>query len=100
MRFPVWVWLKLSSLQGDLKLTESIMKKIDEGYKVCSVFLNLSKAFDTINHKIIVFKLNSMGIRGFVGDLISSYLSKRKQFVAIGKKTSKTLFISIEVPQG
>ena len=41
-----------------------------------------------------------MGIRGIIGDLINSYLSKRKQFVAIGKKNSKTSHISLGVPQG
>ena len=41
-----------------------------------------------------------MGIRGLIGDLINSYLSKRKHFVAIGKKNSKTSHISLGVPQG
>ena len=81
-------------------MTESIKIKIDEGYEVRRCFLYLSEAFDTDNHKILIFKLNCLGIRGVVDDLFVSYLSKRKQFVAIGKKCSKTLYMSMGLPQG
>ena len=81
-------------------MTESIKNKIDESYEVCSGFLYLSKAFDTDNHKILINKLNCLGIRGVVGDLINSYLKKLNQFVALGKKFSKTSHKSMGVPQG
>ena len=49
----------------------------------CGVFVDLQKAFDTVDHKILLCKLNYYVIRGKVNDLVKSYLSNRKQFVAI-----------------
>ena len=64
------------------------------------IFLDLSKAFDCIDHDILLSKLYFYGIRGLVLDWFRSYLSNRKQFVTIRGCNSKLESISVGVPQG
>ena len=65
-----------------------------------SVFIDLSKAFDTINHDILLKKLNFYGIRGVPNSWFSNYLSNRKQFTEINNCKSALTNISTGVPQG
>ena len=58
------------------------------------------KKFDTVNHSVIIEKLNHCGIRGVAENLIKSYLCGRKQFVSIGECSSDLIQISCGVPQG
>ena len=81
-------------------LMEKISKSIDNGDIVCGVFLDFSKAFDTINHKILLTKLNQYGIRGICSQWISNYLSKRQQYVCFNKINSERHDIVCGVPQG
>ena len=62
-----------------LSITERIKELVDSGYYVCGIFVDLEKAFDTVNHKILCEKLNYDGLRGNVNKLIQ-YLSNRKQY--------------------
>jgi len=64
------------------------------------LFLDLSKAFDTISHEILLSKLNIIGIRGKTNDLIRDYLTNRKQYTEITGKTSSITPITCGVPQG
>ena len=66
----------------------------------CGVFIDLQKAFDTVNHSILLKKLEHYGIRGTVLDWFSSYLSNRKQFVSVNGATSDHATITCGVPQG
>lgn len=67
---------------------------------VGGLFLDISKAFDTLDHRILLNKLERYGIRGIVRSIIESYLSNRKQYVAIGNTKSTMRTIDIGVPQG
>ena len=61
-----------------ISITESIRKFIDNNEFGCGIFINLKKAFDTVNRAILLTKLNHYGIRGVVLDWLKSYLSKKK----------------------
>ena len=65
-----------------------------------SIFLDLSKAFDTLNHNILLSKLKYYGLNGISYNLLSTYLSKRKQYVQFESSCSKMLDIQHSVPQG
>ena len=65
-----------------------------------AVLCDLSKAFDVINHEMLLNKLNIYGIRGIVNDWFRSYLSDRSQYVEIENTQSETLPIKYGVPQG
>ena len=64
------------------------------------IFLDFSKAFDTINHDILIAKLEHYGIRGVVKNWFISYLKNRKQFVSVSDISSDKQLISCGVPQG
>ena len=66
----------------------------------CGIFLDLKKAFDTVNHKILQDKLNHYGIRGLALDFFTSYLKKRQQFVFANGIQSDKMGITCGVPQG
>ena len=67
---------------------------------MCGVFVDLQKAFDTVNHDILIEKLNYYGIRGIANSWFRSYLNNRKQYVSINGFSSKTLNTTHGVPQG
>ena len=62
--------------------------------------MDLSRAFDTISHDILLNKLYKYGIRGLSSDWIKSYLSNRKQYVNYKNSSSDTLNVNIGIPQG
>ena len=72
-----------STSHAHVSLTEEIRNALDNNSFACGVFIDLQKAFDTVDHKILLHKLNYYGIRGKVNDWFKSYLSNRKQFVSI-----------------
>ena len=65
-----------------------------------AILCDLSKAFDVINHDILLKKLNNYGIRGLTNDWFRSYLSDREQFVDITGVNSNRVPMTIGVPQG
>ena len=83
-----------------LSIVDKIHEGIEKGMISCGIFLDFSKAFDTVNHAIPVRKLEHYGIRGIAKDWFVSYLSNRKQFTSIGNTNSGELPISCGVPQG
>ena len=66
---------------------------------MCGVFLDLEKAFDTVQHDILLSKLNNYGVRGVVHDWFRSYLCKRRQYT-FGAAKSDMSFVNCGVPQG
>ena len=91
---------KYSTTHAIISLTESIKKFLDKKYIVSGIFIDLEKAFDTINHSILCDKLNYYGFRCKSNDLTKSYLTNRKQFVSINGYDSTKLDINCGVPQG
>ena len=83
-----------------LNLTEAIMKALDDGNFACGIFVDLQKAFDTVDHSILLSKLYHYGIRGLANKWFESYLANRKQFVSINGFESSTSSITCGVPQG
>ena len=81
-------------------LTEAIRKNIDENKFAVGVFIDLQKAFDTVDHKILLKKLDHYGIRGTANKWFESYLSNRQQFVSINNKDSSLKPMKFGVPQG
>ena len=70
---------KHSTLHTLVTLTESVMDSIDNGSYGCRIFIDLQTVFDTVNHQILLQKLEHYGIRGIGLCWFSSYLSTRKQ---------------------
>ena len=67
---------------------------------MCSVFTNLEKAFDTVDHQILLQKLYHYGIRGLAHNWFQSYLFNRQQFFFISGSSSELMSIKCGVPQG
>ena len=83
-----------------LHIIERIQKSLDNGQVACGIFLDLQKAFDTVDHSILLAKLRYYGIRGKVYDWFKSFLSDRSQYVSIGNVKSDVSFVIHGVPQG
>ena len=83
-----------------LDVLTKIIAAIENKQFSVRVFLDLSKAFDTVNHDILICKLEHYGVRGLALDWFRSYLSCRRQFVSFNTHNSLDQFISCGVPQG
>jgi len=83
-----------------INIVERIRESLDKGEFACGVFVDLQKAFDTVDHKILLHKLCHYGIRGPVNQWFKSYLSNRYQYVAIKNSKSILKLIIHGVPQG
>ena len=83
-----------------INITENIRKALDDGNIGCGVFVDLQKAFDTVDHQILLAKLNHYGIRGVSNDWFKSYLSNRNQYVSINGYESGLATLNCGVPQG
>ena len=71
----------------DIVLIDKIMSAFNDGEMVLGAFLDLSKAFDNVDHDILLNKLDMYGMRGTAHDWFRSYLFQRKQFVAFNGST-------------
>jgi len=83
-----------------IDLYDKISTAIDNRELAIGIFLDLSKAFDTVNHSILLEKLNHYGVRGIALSLIKSYLSNRMQYVQYNNYCSDRKLISCGIPQG
>lgn len=83
-----------------IQITEKIRNSIDSGEYACRVFIYLQKAFDTVEHGILLKKLNHYGVRGIVNNLLQSYLSNRSKYVTVNGVKSEQVSVIHGVPQG
>ena len=91
---------KYSTFHALINITENIRKALDDGNIGCGNFVDLQKAFDTVDHQILLAKLNHCGIRGVSNDWFKSYLSNRNQYVSINGYESGLAAINCGVLQG
>ena len=89
-----------STITALLGATDTWAYNIDRGKINAVVFLDLKKAFDTVNHEILLSKLNNYGIHGISYNWFKSYLDNRTQKCSINGSLSKTCSLSCGVPQG
>ena len=82
-----------------ISFIDNLTEAIDKNEYAISIFIDLSKAFDTIDHSILMKKLYNYGIRGLANDIFKNYLSNRFQGVTVGRITSTLESISCGVPQ-
>ena len=90
----------ISTSLAIIDLVEKISNSIENNEHSLGIFLDLAKAFDTVNHSILLTKLYHYGIRGVAFDWFKNYLSKRYQYVSINDTSSDRLPITCGVPQG
>ena len=91
---------KRSTASAILYFTEHIRQSLNSGQITGAIFIDLCKAFVTVNHRILLNKLKSFNLSFSAMEMMASYLSKRSQLVRIEQVTSSLLESNIGVPQG
>ena len=83
-----------------IELIDRVTQEMDNNNISINIYLDLSKAFDTLNHQILLYKLNYYGIRTTALKLFENYLTSRKQCVEFNGSLSDYLTVTTGVPQG
>ena len=89
-----------STQHAIIDIVDKICKNMESKKFTCGIFIDLKKAFDTVDHSILLSKLNHYGIRGLIHDWFNSYLSDRSPTTSIGNCVSEVISCSYGVPQG
>ena len=90
----------ISSMQLIIDITHKVQQTdMDRSKFTCRIFFDLKKAFDTVNHDILLLKLHNLAIRGIMHDWFKSYLSNRKHTVSINGSIANREPTSCGVPQ-
>ena len=89
-----------STYMALLGMVKNISEGLDDKNYLLGLFIDLSKAFDTVNHKLLITKLNHYGVRGIALQWFADYLTNRLQYVSINNKNSNMLPVECGVPQG
>ena len=90
----------VSTLDAIVHFTELIYNSLNNKESCLNILIDFSKAFDTVNHEILLRKLECYGVRGSALLWVASYLKDRRQFLSIGGKVSETKTTNISIPQG
>ena len=85
---------------ASLELIDRVMNAFENKHTPVAIYMDLSKAFDTLDHKILLQKLDYYGIKGIELNWFKSYLAERKQYVEINNTKSDYQTITTGVPQG
>ena len=91
---------KHSTELAALNVVDYLTYKLENGIIPINIYIDLSKAFDTLIHSILLDKMNYYGVDGVAKNLLQSYLSHRHQVIDFNGSTSDTLEIKTGVPQG
>ena len=91
---------KHSTAHALINAVSHLQLAVDSDKSALGIFIDFSKAFDTINHKILLDKLENYGVTGNLHKVLSSYLTDRYQYVSYGQLTSSLLKLTCGVPQG
>ena len=83
-----------------LELTNDITRNLDEGVQTDIIVLDFAKAFDKVNHSLLIMKLDHYGIRGSVNGWIANFLTGRQQAVVVDGSRSEFAGVKSGVPQG
>lgn len=89
-----------NTLSATLNLTETIYTHLEAKKRTACIFIDLMKAFDCVDHKILIQKLEKYGILGNSLELLKNYLKNRKQYVYLNNKKSHLLTVKCGIPQG
>ena len=101
------VWLQMqfrlknsNTSDAFIEFLDYVYSSLDSKQSTIAVYLDFSKAFDTVTHNILMNKLLHNGVRGVMLHWFESYLSNRKQYVSIKNCSSSISNITLGVPQG
>ena len=83
-----------------IDITNRIQDTCDNEKYACGIYVDFKKAFDTVNHNILLDKLAHYGVRGIENNWFKIYLTNRKQHVAVNSETSNNTLIELGVPLG
>ena len=89
-----------SAIHSLIDITEKIRNALDNKNYACDVFIDLEKAFDTVNHTILLDKLKYSGVRGITNNWFKPFFEHRYQYTNIIECSSEKLLITHRVPQG
>ena len=89
-----------STSDAILHITDDCVTALDNRLSTIAIFLDFSKAFDTVKKDIMLDKLDKLGFRGIIRDLFDSYLSDRRMYVEMKGCKSETKTLNIGLPQG
>ena len=89
-----------STVQAVIEITDNILSELEKKNMVAGIYLDLSKAFDTVDHTILLHKMKHYGIRGLPLKWFQSYLSNRQQYTVANGAKSELRQVEYGVPQG
>ena len=91
---------KHTTTHAVLHFVDKISSALDNHMHTVGIFLDYSKAFDTVDHEILLYKLSQYGVRGTALNWFRSYLADRRQFVSLDGFVSEMQNVTCGVPQG
>ena len=89
-----------STVTSLINSTDYWYDNMDKKQLNLAIFLDLKKAFDTVDHRILIKKLGAYGIRGISGEWLTSFLTSRKQFCSVNGQKSGARLVTCGIPQG
>ena len=91
---------KRSTSSALLQFSDDMLQNMEDGLVTGVVFLDLQKAFDTVNHRVLLLKLRALGVDDSAAASFKSYLTNRCQRMVMGSTVSTPRLVNIGVPQG